>query len=119
MSYFIENGNTIYANETNGISTADRARMDAIDYGDVRQLSDPELVKIVRLRLLTDPGFPYWDVSYCHGELRDGTPVRVNLPVHQFKRSNLKGQLIAMAKEAGRFGKGMGLLDDNVISKLW
>ena len=119
MSYIIEEGRIIYGNETNGLSTADRARMEAIDYGDVRQLDDPDLVKIVRLRLLTDPGFPYWDVSYCHGELRDGTPVRVNLPVHQFKRSNLKGEIIAMAKAAGVYAKGMGLLDDAVISKLW
>ena len=34
---------------------------------------DPRLKRITRLRLLSDPGFPLWDVSYCYGVLHDGT----------------------------------------------
>lgn len=80
-------------------------------------LTDKELAKITRLRLISDPGFPVWDVSYCHGELKDGTKVRVQLPRHQFKKKWLKNDLVSMCKEAGVFAKGLGLLNDDNISK--
>jgi len=82
-------------------------------------ITDPRLVRISRLRLVSDAGFPMWDLSYCYGVLNDGTNVRVQLPWHQFSKRNLKGDLIAMCKEAGVFGKKLGLLDDSVISKCW
>lgn len=82
-------------------------------------LADPRLARITRLRLVTDPGFPLWDLSYCYGRLADGTDVRVRLPWHQFSRRNLKGDLIAMCKEAGVFAKGLGLLDDEVLSQMY
>ena len=81
-------------------------------------LADKRLDRIVRLRLLTDRGFPFWDVSYCYGVLKDGTKVRVNLPQHQFPRATLKGSLIEMCKREGVFAKGLGLLDENVWSRL-
>ena len=28
-------------------------------------------LRVVRLRLLSDPGYPEWDVSYCHGYVGD------------------------------------------------
>lgn len=74
-------------------------------------LSDPRLARITRLRLLTDAGFPYWDLSYCHGELQDGTRVRVNLPQWQFRKSNLRGEILEMCKRAGVYGKGIGIFD--------
>src|SRR5262245_38576752 len=37
------------------------------------ELGDPRLSRVTRLRLVTDPGFPLWDVSYCYGRLKDGT----------------------------------------------
>jgi hypothetical protein len=75
------------------------------------ELDDPRLGRITRLRLLTDPGFPWYDLSYCHGELKDGTPVRVNLPRYQFGKRNLKGDLLLMCREAGVYAKGLGLFD--------
>lgn len=94
-----------------------------IDYseGDV-PLSDRRLVRIVRLRLLGDSDgfmYPYLDVSYCYGQLADGRYVRVDLGVYSFPKKGLKAALVACAKEAGRFGKGMGLLDDTTISRLY
>lgn len=86
------------------------------------QLSDPDLEKITRLRLLGDSdgwAYPYLDVSYCYGKLKDGTHVRVDLPVYHFPKRGLKRALVEMAKEAGVFAKGLGLLDDNVISRLY
>lgn len=81
------------------------------DLGDI-PLSDPDLVSINRLRLLTERGYPYYDISYCYGTLKDGTHVRVDLGASRLSRRNLKGELIRLAKEAGRFAKGMGLLDE-------
>lgn len=74
-------------------------------------LDDPRLGRITRLRLLTDPGCPFWDLSYCHGELKDGTPVRVRLARSQFSRRNLKGELLELCREAGVYGKGLGIFD--------
>lgn len=42
---------------------------------------DPKLKRITRLRLLGDVGYPALDISYCHGELIDGTKVHVDLPM--------------------------------------
>lgn len=104
--------------ETNNIADS-AVQLDDVEYGVTVQFEDPELVKIVRLRLLSDPGFPYWDVSYCWGQLKDGRVVHVSLPVQQFSRRRpLRPQLVGMAQSAGRYAKGLGLLDETVISKL-
>ena len=71
--------------------------------------SEPGL-KITRLRVLTDPGFPMYDVSYCHGEL-NGKPVDVQLPFHQIPKRNYKGFLIREAQRDGVYAKGLGILD--------
>ncbi len=103
--------------ETNGM-TEDVARVrEAIDHGNPVLLEDKRLGKITRLRLLSDPGFPFWDVSYCYGELKDGTPVRVSLPWGQIpKKGGLSRNIVEMCKEVGVYGKGLGILD--VVSTL-
>jgi hypothetical protein len=76
-------------------------------------LSDPELVRIIRLRLISDPGFPVWEVSYCHGETATGERVRVSLPFYQLRKGrqgpSINAQLVEHFRSAGRFGKGMGV----------
>lgn len=67
-------------------------------------------LKITRLRLLTDPGFPFWDVSYCH-DLLDGKHVRVLLPFSQLRRKNISAQIIEYAKRDKVYAKGVGILD--------
>lgn len=101
------------AQQTNPLSEADLRARDAIDYGKPVQLSDPNLVKITRLRLLTDAGFPWWDISYCYGELRDGTPVLVAMPVGQLRKSRggYKAHLVELCKEAGKYGKALGIFE--------
>lgn len=82
-------------------------------------LRSPDLAKVTRLRMLGEYAYPYWDISYAHGELHDGTPVTVNMPVDRFRRysnKSLKGQILDMCKEARVFGKGLGLLDDATYS---
>lgn len=81
-------------------------------------LHDARLARIVRLRLVSDPGFPLWDLSYCYGRLKDGTYVRVRLPRFQFGKRTLRTELLAMCREAGVYGKGLGIFDPEVISTL-
>jgi hypothetical protein len=68
--------------------------------------------KVTRLRLLTERGYPYYDISYCHGVLPDGTLVHVQMNELRLSRRSLKGSLIALAKEQGVFAKSLGLLDE-------
>lgn len=82
------------------------ARADAADV----EWTEPGL-KITRLRLLSDPGFPVWDVSYCHGVL-DGEPVNVLLPFSQLPKRNLRSAIIEYAKRDRLFAKGIGILDN-------
>jgi hypothetical protein len=73
-------------------------------------------LKITRLRLLSDPGFPYWDVSYCHGEV-DGEPVVVQLPFDQIPKGRRFWKfLVAVGRKHGVYVKGV--LDDEAISML-
>lgn len=91
----------------------------ALDSSDESWLGDPRLKRIDRLRLLTERGYPYMDVSYCYGTLKDGRRVRVQLTRQQFNRKGLKRQLVELAERANVYGKGLHLLDDDVISILW
>lgn len=79
--------------------------------------TDPSLARITRLRLLTDPGFPLWDVSYCHGELNDGTKVHVQLPFSQLNRRTWWGDIKYWAKIDGVNLYKLKVWDS--ISKLW
>jgi len=68
-----------------------------------------EGLEITRLRLLSDPGFPVWDVSYCHGIL-DRQHVDVRLPFSQLPKYSKGGYKAALYKEAqatGKFIKGL------------
>lgn len=89
--------------------------------------NDPRLARITRLRLLSDPGLDFWDVSYCYGILKDGSPVRVSLPFSQLRRScNFHGhyckapsimrQIIEYAAKDKVYAKGLNI--HNAISTL-
>lgn len=39
---------------------------------------DEELDEVVRIRLLSDPGFPVWDISYIWGRAKNGELVRLS-----------------------------------------
>lgn len=84
--------------------------------------NDPRLAQIERLRLLSDPGFPCWDVSYCHGRLKDGKRVNVSLPFNQLKRNtrciitkrvlrvpSIMQQITSFARKDKVFAKGLGI----------
>jgi hypothetical protein len=80
--------------------------------------TDKNLSCVTRLRLLSDPGFPFWDVSYCQGRLKTGELVEVGLPFDQLPKRGLFRELVKMAKHDKVYAKGLGLLNFGVISTL-
>jgi hypothetical protein len=79
--------------------------------------TDPDLKRIVRLRLLADSGVA--DVSYCWGVLKDGTKVHVDLPFDQLRSRNIKGQILKYAARDKVYAKGLGVFDADVLSILY
>lgn len=106
--------------ETNSISDWLPAGTDLSEYlkkvEETVEWTDNRLARITRLRLLSDPGFPVWDVSYCWGELKDGTPVYVDLPFSQLSKGRINAEIIAHARRDRVFAKGLDIF--NSISTL-
>lgn len=65
---------------------------------------------ITRLRLVTDPGHPVWDVSYCHGQI-GSERVRVRLPFHQLPRRGRDRAIVDHAKRDRVYAKGLGVFE--------
>lgn len=81
--------------------------------------TDPNLARVFRLRLLTDRGFPFFDVSYVYGTLKNGDNVRVSVPFYQLGKRSWKREIIEHAKREGVYAKGLGILDDDVMSTVY
>lgn len=76
-------------------------------------------LQVIRLRLLSDPGHPVWDISYCHGQLPSGEYVNVQLPfdnIPKLYKQGIKGYIVDWAVARGVYAKGTGIL--NSISTL-
>lgn len=73
--------------------------------------NDGRLSRITRLRMLSDPGFPCWDISYCFGVLKDGTVVEVQLPFHQLPKRGWQAEIVKYAKKDEIYAKGLGVFD--------
>jgi hypothetical protein len=68
-------------------------------------------LKFVRVRLLSDVGFPVWDISYIYG-IVNGEKVRVSVPFHQIPKGKaFRRFLYAEAKAAGVFLNGSGFFE--------
>ena len=104
--------------ETNALDFSEGGRHPCEDLTETVSLGDPRLQSITRLRLLTEGGYPYLDISYCYGVLRDGSPVRVQITCQPLSRQTPKADLIAWAKMEGAYAKGLGLLDEGNWSVL-
>lgn len=92
---------------------------ESVDHGVAVMWNHPDLARVLRLRLIgCCREYPFWDVSYCYGEMKDGTRCRVTLPEYRINRQ-WKAHLIEMAKRDGVFAKRLGLLDDTVVSRLY
>ena len=74
--------------------------------------TEPHL-RITRLRLLSDPGLGWWDVSYCHGTLcHTGERVRVSLPFSQLPKRGFKRAIVEYAKRDKLYAHGLGVLSN-------
>lgn len=65
---------------------------------------------ITRLRLIGDHGV--LDVSYCHGRLKDGTLVRVELPFDQLPLRGARRAIVHYAKKDKVYANGLGVFDN-------
>lgn len=102
--------NNLYgARETAGLSDPDRYHRENT-YRIQRTVAwtHPGL-RITRLRLISDPGFPVWDISYCHGRIGD-EPVSVDLPFTQLPKRGLSRAIVEHAKRDGLYAKRLGIL---------
>lgn len=96
--------------ETNGLCNPAEYNKVRSDQGFIQSVcwTTPGL-EIIRLRLLSDPGFGYYDVSYCDGIL-NGMHVNVLLPFSQltkYRKGGYKAELFEEAKKTGVFIKGL------------
>ena len=74
--------------------------------------SEPHL-RVVRFRLLSDPGLPFWDVSYCYGVLcHTQEHVRVELPFSQLPKRGWKREVVQHAIRDGVHAGRLGLFDN-------
>lgn len=101
---------TPHPGETNGLHDP-RAYHDTVTAQIARRVdwTTPGL-RITRLRLISDRGWPTWDVSYCHGDL-NGEPVDVALPFDVLPKGRVSAVIIEHAKASGVYAKGLGILD--------
>ena len=97
--------------ETNPLWMSE-ATHENVDYSIDTYLGDPEIARVVRLRLLTEPGYPYYDVSYCYVQMKDGRYARLGGHIPTLSKRFLKRDLIEWAREAKVYAKGLGLLDE-------
>lgn len=108
--------NTYGAIELNGLEDGASYHNNRNPDGERVYWTEPGL-RVTRLRLITDPGFPFWDVSYCHGTV-NGREVDVDLPFSQLPRRGMKRAIVEYAKADKVYAAGLGILDPTVISTL-
>lgn len=100
----MKNGAVIpLVNETNPLVGDHPATAERVDW------ADPRLARITRLRLLSDPVNPWWDVSYCYGVLKDGTQVDIDLPFYQLPRKGTRAAIVAHARKEKVYALGLGV----------
>ena len=108
--------NHIYDDYTTGLPSVNWGSPDGQAYLDRIQhrlyWDNPKIKEITRLRLISDPGFPMWDVSYCMGVLQDGEPCDVILPFDQLPKRNPKKSIVEFAIADGVYAKKLGILDN-------
>jgi hypothetical protein len=75
--------------------------------------------RVTRLRMLTERGYPFMDISYIHATLPDGRTVSVQGTSFRPTRRNTKGSIIEWARSEGFNAKRLGMLDEGNWSILW
>ena len=78
--------------------------------------AQPAFKRFIRVRLISDPGFPFWDVSYAFGEWIDGSITRIHdIPgegaCSQLGKRTWKTSAVREAKRWNVFLKSKGFFD--------
>lgn len=109
-----------------GVAETNPLWMSGYDHSQVERttvkLSDPRLVRVVRLRMNTDSTWNEWEIVYCHGVIRENGRDRfVNVDLMGYDRILKKGHgrratvdgrdLVRIAQEAGVHARRIGLFD--------
>jgi hypothetical protein len=80
-------------------------------------LTKSDKITATRLRLLTSPNYPWFDVSYFHLTV-NGEHVEIrDIPIDKLGRKTYKSELIQACKDQGIFVKD--ITSDFIISKLY
>lgn len=115
---------SFYAHETNGIDefyAMTDAKLLQDEIGTYSCLwNDKRLVKITRFRMLTDPTFPMWDISYVYGLMNIGGQLvncRVSVPFNQLSRKLWWSEIKGWARRENVNIYKLGIWD--AVSKLW
>jgi hypothetical protein len=79
-----------------------------------------EIAKLTRVRLLTEYGYPVFDLSYAMGELADGRHCRVqiDLPAH-LGRKTYRSQIAAECKRLGVNANKLGVWNSAIYSIMY
>jgi len=84
---------------------------ESVNHSIVVDWTDKSIKRILRFRLIgCSYEYPFWDISYCYAELKDGSRVRVSHPFNRLPRQ-WKSALIAEGKRDGVYVKGQGYFD--------
>lgn len=83
----------------------------SVDRSTLVDWTDQRLARITRLRLVSDIGYPVWDVSYCHGVLQDGTECTVQVPFSQLPKHRKLRAIVNYAIADGVNAKKLGIFD--------
>lgn len=102
------------------LSSAEIAEMhDRVDHSVTVYWNCTDLKRITRLRLIGYcREYRWWDVSYCYGELEDGREVRVQVPFGRLGKL-WASDIIKYARQDKVYAKGLGILDNDVVSRLY
>lgn len=97
----------------NPVTAQDKELSDKIqNHGAPIPWNDPRIDRITRLRAISDPGYPVWDVTYCHGLLKDGTAVKIQVPFNTLPKKGTSKFIVEAAKKDGVYARGIGVLDN-------
>lgn len=95
------------------------ALRESVDHSRLVDWTNPDLARVLRFRIIgANYEYPYWDVSYVYGEMKDGTRVRVHVPFRRLPRFGWKRALVQEAIRDGVHAKRLGMLDESVYSTL-
>jgi hypothetical protein len=86
---------------------------------DGRAFGLDEIAKLTRVRLLTDRGCPFLDLSYAMGELADGSHCRVRIDCSSLGRKTYRSEIAAECKRLGVNANKLGVWDSGTYSILY